>query len=447
MSIPDWQSHLQGVLLHPSKPLILVKFEKNEWWLPERLIQKQVRLIRPGLVAAAFRESLNLDLRALCPLYYQQDEKQHQVDGVFFIEVYDILETLSAQYRWADQEFIETISSIGPKLKHTIKRILTMVETGERLHNWPPWAQPGWYQNVTHWVNEHIKPIGATMTGALEQRRISGRTCLLLVPTDRGDFFFKAMAPISSFAPEAVLMSALNKKMPEHIPKPIAIDSEHGWLLMEDLRPLLKGGISPSELVQAMEVFTQLQINMADEVDFLLDLGCPDRRLPVLESQIEPFINDPIILSYLGTEIIDTFGAQIPRLKSLCQELAEFDLPDTLVHGDLFWGNMVVQGNTVLYFDWTDACVGHPFLDIKDVLFEEETLHMRLRESYLKPWKHFSGIEELRSAWSIACPLSALYQCIRCQNTISELVDSPWRDEFNDVQRWVETCLKGLPKH
>ena len=446
MSIPDWQSNIQGVLLHPSKPLILLQSELNKWRLPEQLIQKQVRLIRPGLVAASFRASLNLNVRALCPLCFQQNEELRMIDGVFFMEVCEPVETLPAQYRWADRAFIETTSPIDAKLKRTIEDILAMAETGVRPQNWPPWTQPGWHKDVTDWVNTQLESLGATMTGALEQRRISGRTCLLLAPTDRGDFFFKAMAPIPSFAPEAVLMSALNEKIPAHIPKPIAIDSEQGWLLMEDLRPLLKGGISPSELVQAMEIFAQLQINMAGEIDFILDLGCPDRRLSILEPQIEPFIEDPIILSYLGTETINAFIAQLPRLKSLCRELAEFGLPDTLVHGDLFWGNMVVQGNTVLYFDWTDACLGHPFLDIKDVLFEEENLLIRLRESYLKPWKRFADPSELRKAWSIACPLSALHQCIRFQYTISNLKDSPWVDEFNDLKRWVETCLKWIPR-
>jgi len=38
-------------------------------------------------------------------------------------------------------------------------------------------------------------------------------------------------------------------------------------------------------------------------------------------------------------------------------------LPSTLVHGDLHADNIARTGRGYVLFDWTDACVGHPFVD------------------------------------------------------------------------------------
>jgi aminoglycoside phosphotransferase (APT) family kinase protein len=38
-------------------------------------------------------------------------------------------------------------------------------------------------------------------------------------------------------------------------------------------------------------------------------------------------------------------------------------LPDTLAHGDVDLDNVAYDGTRLRLFDWTDACLTHPFLD------------------------------------------------------------------------------------
>ena len=71
--------------------------------------------------------------------------------------------------------------------------------------------------------------------------------------------------------------------------------------------------------------------------------------------------------------VIATLDQSIARLN-------EFGLPNTLLHGDIHSGNAIANttsdpsgntacgasgnGNSFWYIDWTDAAVGHPFVDM-----------------------------------------------------------------------------------
>jgi aminoglycoside phosphotransferase (APT) family kinase protein len=62
----------------------------------------------------------------------------------------------------------------------------------------------------------------------------------------------------------------------------------------------------------------------------------------------------------------------------------------SLVHGDLHLGNVAKGPGGPLIFDWTDACVAHPFLDLAtirrgtgEVDVAEAELRARLRAAYL----------------------------------------------------------------
>ena len=47
----------------------------------------------------------------------------------------------------------------------------------------------------------------------------------------------------------------------------------------------------------------------------------------------------------------------------MIRELWSSGLPDTLNHGDLHLGNIAWAPDRVVIYDWTDACLTHPFLD------------------------------------------------------------------------------------
>jgi aminoglycoside phosphotransferase (APT) family kinase protein len=66
------------------------------------------------------------------------------------------------------------------------------------------------------------------------------------------------------------------------------------------------------------------------------------------------------------------------------------------VHGDLHLSTVAQGPHGYLFFDWTDACVAHPFLDLLTFFQEDEeevqsALRDRLRDAYLAEWTRFAG--------------------------------------------------------
>jgi len=66
----------------------------------------------------------------------------------------------------------------------------------------------------------------------------------------------------------------------------------------------------------------------------------------------------------------------------------------------------------VLAFDWTDAAVTHPFLDL--VTFFERysplSTDPRLKDAYLAEWEAYASPADLRRALELAGELGALHQ-------------------------------------
>ncbi len=103
----------------------------------------------------------------------------------------------------------------------------------------------------------------------------------------------------------------------------------------------------------------------------------------------------------------------------MCRELAVCGIPPTLIHGDLHSQNVVVTDGKHIYFDWSDAAISHPFLDIVNFLqnIEKELpdvadMHVCLCNVYLEPWTIYLPMEQLISIFDKMQPLASLYSAI-----------------------------------
>src|SRR5690349_17480938 len=152
-----------------------------------------------------------------------------------------------------------------------------------------------------------------------------------------------------------------------------------------------------------MQAFAFLQIDSSQKIDALLAAGCKDRRLNVLLSQIEPLLNDELVLGKLNPEERAKLQQTAPRLHQLIVELFSLDIPCTLLHGDLHGGNVIPHADTFLYFDWTDAAISHPFFDMIHIFHAEDMQRKTaLQESYLAAWEEHYPKLHVRHAWQLA---------------------------------------------
>ena len=116
------------------------------------------------------------------------------------------------------------------------------------------------------------------------------------------------------------------------------------------------------------------------------------------------------------------------------------------MHGDLHSGNIAPYGETIIFFDWSDACLAHPFFDLVTFLndarysFDQPVLD-RLRDAYLTLWTPFEPMNRLREAWAIARKLGALHQVISYQSIFGVIGNESKQEMDGAIAHWLLQAL------
>ncbi|MGH2558807.1 MAG: phosphotransferase [Thermomicrobiales bacterium] len=182
----------------------------------------------------------------------------------------------------------------------------------------------------------------------------------------------------------------------------------------------------------------------------MLQIGCLDRRLDRLASQVKTLLHDDDILAYLDESDREQLRAAAPRFRTRIAELAGLGIPDTLVHGDLHANNIGVRHGRPIYFDWTDGCVAHPFLDLVTFTGESDFLDAtpggrdRLNAAYLDEWRDLVPAPALARAAQLIEPVGALHQAVSYLHMLPGL-DEPDRSSMGRGGAfWLRTAIKHV---
>ncbi len=150
-------------------------------------------------------------------------------------------------------------------------------------------------------------------------------------------------------------------------------------------------------------------------------------------------------MGYLDEEQRRRLREAALRLKELCAQLDACEIPAALVHGDLHLDNVARRGDGYLVFDWTDACVSHPFFDIIDITGEEDAaLRERLRDRYLSAWATFAPAERLLEIWAIVGVLCPLHQAISYQALLNNTEEAAKNAFSWSMPLWCAQILAAL---
>ena len=310
-----------------------------------------------------------------------------------------------------------------------------------------PWQDPDWTKQVHEWIHAEAARHSIQITDPIEQSRQNPWSTVLIVPTTQEKLFFKATAPDTRY--EATLTQMLAERYPDCLPEVVAIDATQGWMLVRDSGEPLRSTIRSTQNIQPWEpVITRyagLQINMADHISEVLDMGVPDHRLEILPSLFSQLMGDEGSMM-IGHEkgLTSAERQQIqdlaPRFPQLCTELAGLGIPASLNHGDLHDANILVKNGRNIFFDWGDATITHPFVSLRTHFVSIEmslkleeysfTPEMeRILEMYLRSWKDYAPWETLRRAYQLSKPIATATKAIAWHKDIS-LLDDAAREEY-----------------
>jgi hypothetical protein len=325
-----------------------------------------------------------------------------------------------------------------------------------------PWAARGWFDQAAAWLAAAMERAGRPLTGPVRQARVWELSCLLRAPTAAGDVWFKANLASPLFANEGVVMRALARLLGDQVPAPLAVDAARGWMVLPDFGDPV-GWEAPDQVAEEVtRDFARLQVRAAGQVGLLLRAGCQDRRLERLAAQAEAWL--PAVeadgrlpamdaATWLTPEEAAALRGAVPRLRAACQELAGHAVPPSLVHGDLHLSNVARGPGGYRFFDWTDACVAHPFLDLATIRrgtsfpgqHAEAEPRLRLRDAYLAEWSSFEPPERLARAWELALPLGALHQAVSYRSIMAGLRPPVDAHMAGSTAWWLRRVLADLP--
>jgi Phosphotransferase enzyme family len=369
---------LFGALRHPDDPRVLLLRSDRAWRLP-RVVAPDVWIAQAEAITEAFERRLGTRPWLLRQLRFGKDE------AVFELELLDPRWSAPAHGRWVSRDDLDGLRLKDEDQRPLLEAYLDALERDDVPPERPPWARPGWLGAVREWLEREAARLGHAVI-AIEQVKQWSISAVLRVRTDGPDLWFKVSAPLPLFVDEAAVTAELAARFPGYVPAPLVIEAEQGWLLFAEFDVV--GWGEPLETrCELFRRFATLQRRTVALVDDLLAAGCLDRRLGVLEAQLDSLFADPVAVARLTPEEKSELRRRAPELKRACRRLDAIGLPATLVHGDLHPGNTARLDGELAYFDWTDACIAHPLIDLHSLQWvDDDSARSTLLDAYVTAW-------------------------------------------------------------
>lgn len=317
-----------------------------------------------------------------------------------------------------------------------------------------PWPKAGWDTTVLPWLHEQLV---SYQIMAIEQFVVSDWSCILRIATEKGDLYLKCCHPTSPHEP--ALTQTLSRLWPASVPHVLAINNQEGWLLMEDAGNVLTDYPQQATDLANWQIilanYARLQIEAIEYRDHFIRQGCPDRRLEKLPALFAEAIadTDALLVGKEGGLTKEEFAqlhSSMPRLKAMCEELASYGLPETLIHDDLYPGNILVRDGRYIFFDWAESVIAHPFYSLAVMrryarLFNFNARHMKsLDEIYLNEWAAYAPVERLREAFKSGKKLGMLCRGLTWYYYIRQ-VEPDIRQKYEaDWTSWLHIFLRSV---
>ena len=426
-----WRSHLAGVLRHPSEPRILLLRSDRVWRVPRVVVKEAVWVANAATVVSAFERRLGTRPWLLRQLRFEEHEEAQRLDAVFELELADPLWEAPPHGRWVESGDLDRLR-VDDADRQLLRSYLDELGSGAIPEQRPPWARTGWAADVRDWIQRETARLGHVLVG-IEQVKHWSISSVLRVRTNGPTMYFKVPARLPLFVEEGIVTARLAERFPGYVPAPLAVEPERGWLLLPEFDELFPWNAPLGTRTDALRRFAGLQRRSAAVIDELLADGCLDRRLEVLEAQIHPLLHDPVATARFTVDETVELRRLEPALKQLCRRLDALGLPATLLHGDLHMLNVARLNGELVYFDWTDACISHPFLDLISLQWEpDETSRAVLLNAYLEGWDGAAEPELLQEAVELAAVVRPLHHAVSYRTIVAGLEESAQDEHATD---------------
>jgi hypothetical protein len=216
------------------------------------------------------------------------------------------------------------------------------------------WARPGGPDRDLAWANSVLAEQGLPRTGPAEQVRTWNLSSLWRLPIRGGNAWLKVVPPF--FEHEGAMLERLAGG-----PVPRLLGRDGPRILMPEIPGEDLYDAELPLLLTMVELLVELQAAWIGRTDELVSLGLPDWRPDALAEAIADVVDRTA--AELSVDDRTTLGRFVDGLAERFDALGAFGLPDTLVHGDFYPGNVRGDATSLVLLDWGDCAIGHPLLD------------------------------------------------------------------------------------
>ena len=395
-------------------------------------------------VTGAFREQLGLDAVLLRKLAVLSDREAAHRQALFLLESRDAGWAPPAGAPWLGRADLAGLDLPEP-LRDGLSVWLAEAEGTPEPPRRTDWARPGWFAGAAAWTGDRLTELGRPPTEPVEQIKAWSISALLRARTAAGTVYFKAVPPL--FAAEPAITRGLAERFPGHVPAVLAVDLARSWMLIEDVGEPIDGKADEPMRERLLRVLGGMQCAMVGRADELFALGCADRRLHLVDAQIEMLLAEAGPISGASPAAVVELRAHAPLVRALAAELADAGIPPTIVHGDLHTGNVAVRDGRPVLFDWTDASVAHPFVDLATLFDHDEEPTPELADAYLESFHGIAPLDRLRSALRLGRTIGALHQAVSYHHIAragEPSVNTDWSGALDD---WLGQLCRRCREH
>ena len=275
-----------------------------------------------------------------------------------------------------------------------------------RIPSTIPWELPGWFTEACTWIGSAVEARGCQVLDTPGQLKGAwGWSTILRVPTSGGLLYFKA----GHGAPprEGDVIELLARDFTDHVPEVVAYSREDEWLLMRDFGDIALPD-APSRFGEALSKFAEIQVAVSADHDSWRQIDTPEVHV----AQLLSHANELAQMARAGDDHsncdLDGFIQAVGRSADV---LSGSDVPTTVVCQDFRPRNIAVVSGGLVFFDWAETVLAHPFFSA--LMFLRHcgrcSESIELRQAYLSPWQWRYSSGHLAADWAAARILEPVF--------------------------------------
>lgn len=234
-----------------------------------------------------------------------------------------------------------------------------------------PWAVVGGPAADLDWAVGALEGAGHHLAGRPVQIRTWNLSSIWRLPLVGRAAWLKAVPAF--FAHEGAVIRWVASRRPGLVPEVLA--AAPGRVVLAEVGGDDQYGAGVDVSAEVAGLVADLQVSSAHEADDLFALGATDWRLAAYEAEAAAAFERHTAALEADERV--ALATCLAGLGARSDALVACGLPETLVHGDLHAGNVRRGGGATTLLDWGDSGVGHPLLDVAELLRDRPADELR----------------------------------------------------------------------